>query len=189
MEFTVGQIFSETSYYKLDEVLNETEVALKTDDGQDIVISKKYLESYANSGDFAETEEKKTMTELSEIVLANARTAMTVTFYKKDQEKTKKVFEEEKAAKIEQIQNASLKNAAALISDLIENPISRTIKGELRTLRGRHDGHVDTMGRIHFIDMDIAIDTTKSYDVRKREVDPRTIQSVIVRGVKYVLKK
>lgn len=188
MEYSKGNILSEINYYKVLEVL-DSNVKLTSDNGQEVVISKSYLDAYTASGDYHEVEEDKTMTELSDIVLANARVAMTVTFYKKDQEKGKKAFDAEKKAKIEEIQSASLKTAADLLNDLIENPITRTIKGELRVLRGRHNGHVDNLGRIHFIDMDIELDKSKDYDVRKREVDPRTIQSVIVGGTKYKLKK
>jgi hypothetical protein len=189
MKYVKGQILSEINYYKVDSLLPDGNVSLVTDNGDKVTISPDYLDNYTNSGDVFEVEEEKTMTELSEIVLANARLAMTVAFYKKDQEKGKKAFDAEKKAKIDEIQSASLKTAADLLNDLIENPITRTIKGELRVLKGRHNGHLDQLGRIHFIDMDISIDSSKDYDVRKREIDTRTIQSVIVNKVKYKLKK
>lgn len=189
MKYLKGQVLSEINYYKVESILPDGNVSLVTDSGEKVTISPDYLDNYTNSGDVFEVEEQKTMTELSEIVIANARVAMTVAFYKKDQEKGKKAFDAEKKAKIEEIQSASLKTAADLLNDLIENPITRTIKGELRVIRGRHYGHVDNLGRIHFIDMDIELDKSKDYDVRKREIDPRTIQYVIVGGTKYILKK
>ena len=53
---------------------------------------------------------------------------------------------------------------------------------------GRHYGAVDEFGRIHFVDMEIERDITKSYDNRMRLVDPRTIKYLIVNNVKYILK-
>jgi hypothetical protein len=189
MKYVKGQILSEINYYKVDSLLPDGNVSLITDNGEKVTISPEYLDNYTNSGDVFEVEEEKTMTELSEIVTSNARLAMTVVFYKKDQEKGKKAFEQEKKSKIEEIQSASLKNATELLSDLIENPISRIIKGAIRTIRGYHNGYVDTLGRVHFVDIDILFDKSKDYDVRKREIDTRTIQSIVVNNVKYILKK
>ena len=125
---------------------------------------------------------------LADILVNSPRIAMTVAYITKATEKTKKDFDAEKNAKIAEIQNASLKNASSLLSDLIENPITRAIPGKLRVMKGRHYGHVDDLGRVHFIDMELKKDATKDYDTRSRQVDPRTIQYLIVNKVKYTLK-
>ena len=182
-----GSVLSETSFYVVKEV-KPSEIIVKDEFDNEIKIGKPYVEKVLNCADYFETEEKKTMTELAEIFISSPRIAMTIAFYKKDTPKTKKAYEAEKASKVTEIQNASLANAAKLIEDLIENPISKVIPGELRVMRGRHYGHVDELGRVHFIDMELPKEAGKDYDTRKREVDPRTIQWLIVNKVKYTLK-
>lgn len=182
-----GSILSETSFYIVQEV-QQDKVIVKDEFDHKITLPKKYIEEITVCADHFETEEKKSMTELAEIFVNSPRIAMTVCFITKDTEKTKKDFEAEKLAKITEIQNASLKNAEALLSDLIEHPITRTIPGKERVMKGRHYGGVDDLGRVHFIDMEIKRDPTKDYDTRSRQVDPRTIQFLIVNKVKYILK-
>ena len=182
-----GSILSETSFYVVKEV-QQAKVIVSDDYGHEITLGKAYVEQITVSADHYETEEKKSMTELAELFINSPRIAMTVAFITKETEKTKKDFDAEKTAKINEIQNASLKNATALLSDLIENPITRAIPGKLRVMKGRHYGNVDDLGRIHFIDMEIKRDASKDYDTRSRQVDPRTIQYLIVNKVKYTLK-
>lgn len=182
-----GSILSETSFYVVEEV-QQGKVIVVDDYGHRITLGKKYVEEITISADHYTSEEKKSMTELADIFIKSPRTAMTVCYITKDTEKTKKDFEAEKLAKITEIQNASLKNAEALLNNLIENPITRVIPGKQRIMKGRHYGHVDDLGRVHFIDMEIKRDPTKDYDTRSRQVDPRTIQYLIVNKVKYILK-
>ena len=52
---------------------------------------------------------------------------------------------------------------------------------------GRHYGEVTEFGRIKFIDMEEE-KTPGTYDNRIRQVDPRTINWFIARGVKYEVK-
>jgi hypothetical protein len=61
--------------------------------------------------------------------------------------------------------------------------------GSIRTLRGKLNGYENFMGRASVIDFDVAQDKSKNYDTRIRQVDLRTIQGLIVGGVKYELKK
>ena len=182
-----GSILSETSFYVVKEV-QQTKVIVKDDFGHEITLGKPYVEQICISADHFTTEEKKSMTELAELFINSPRIAMTVSFITKASEKTKKDFEAEKKAKIDEIQNASIKNATALLNDLMENPITNVIPGKLRTMKGRHYGHVDDLGRVNFIDMEITKDPTKDYDTRSRQVDPRTIQELIINKTKYILK-
>lgn len=187
-----GSILSESSFFVVKDIQTSV-VVVKDEFGNEVTIGNKYVENVLCCADYFEKEEKKSMTELAEIFISSPRIAMTVAFYKKDTPKTKKAYEAEKAAKITEIQNASLANASKLLNDLIENPISKVIPGELRIMKGRHYGHIDELGRIHFIDMEIEKEIKPSkdggeYDSRKREVDPRTIQWLIVNKTKYSLK-
>lgn len=182
-----GTILSETSFYVVEEV-QQAKVVVVDDYGHRINLGHKYVNEITVCADFYEKEEQKSMTELAEIFINSPRIALTVAYITKATEKTKKEFEAEKTAKITEIQNASLKNASALLNDLIENPITKEIPGKLRVMKGRHYGHVDDLGRVHFIDMELKRDTAKDYDTRSRQVDPRTIRYLIVNKVKYSLK-
>jgi len=184
-----GTILSETSFYVVQGI-NPTNgmVDVKDDYGHEIGLSKKYAEEICVSADLWLTEEKKSMTELAELFISSPRIAMTVAYFTKPTEKTKKDYEHEKKAKIDEILNATLANTANLLSELIENPLTKWIPGHLRVMKGRHYGHVDELGRIHFIDMELTRDTSKDYDTRSRQVDPRTIQWLIINKVKYTLK-
>lgn len=182
-----GEILSETSFYIVKEV--QADRVLVTDDlGNEIGLSKKYVDQITVSADAWETEEPKSMTELAEIFINSPRIAMTVAFTTKDIEKTKKDYELEKATKIHEIMTASLSTTSKLLEDLIENPITRTIPGSLRVMKGRHYGSVNDLGRVSFIDMEVKKDSGKDYDSRTRQVDPRTIQWLIINKVRYYLK-
>lgn len=182
-----GSILSETSFYVVQKILGD-KVIVKDDFGHEITLSNRYVNEICISADSWETEEKKSMTELAEIFINSPRLAMTVAYITKPTEKLKRDYDAEKSAKIKEIQNASLSNAAKLLENLIDNPITREIPGKLRVMRGRHYGNPDNQGRIHFIDMELSRDASKDYDTRTRQVDPRTIQYIIVNKVKYTLK-
>lgn len=182
-----GTIFSETSFYTVSSVKNN-EVVMTDDLGNEVTLSNKYVKDILNSADDFEREEECTKTQLAEILLNNPRVAMTVAYITQSKEKGKREFAAEKQAAIEKVQNASLKDAAIILADLIENPISKFIPGKERVMKGRHDGNQDDLGRVIFIDME-AERGVKEYDGRIRLIDTRTIQYIIVRKVKYVLKK
>lgn len=182
-----GLILSETSFYVVKEV-QQTKVIVNDDFGHEITLGKPYVQQITISADHFESEEKKTMTELADIFINNPRMALTVAYITKTTEKTKKEFEAEKLTKIKEIQSAPIGKVEALLNNLIENPITKEIPGKLRVMKGRHYGNMDDLGRVHFIDMEIKRDTTKDYDTRSRQVDPRTIQYLIVNKVKYILK-
>jgi len=184
-----GSILSESQFYVVQSVDQRTGKVVVTDDGgHSINLSERYVKEICVSADHFETEETKTQTELAEIFVNSPRIAMTVAYITKPTEKTKKDYETEKDAKINEITNASLSTAAKLLSDLIDNPITREIPGKLRVMKGRHYGNQDNVGRIHFIDMELSRDASKDYDTRTRQTDPRTIQWLIVNKVKYVRK-
>lgn len=183
----IGSILSETSFFTVQKIEGNN-VEVKDDNGNVLGISKEYVEQILNSADIYENEEKKTMTELAELLNNSPRIAMTVAFYKKDEQKTKKLYEAEKQAKIDEIQNAKVADVPRLLNDLIENPISKVIPGELRIMKGRHYGVIDDLGRLQFIDMEKPR-TKTDYDDRYRQIDPRTIVYIIVNNTKYTLKK
>ena len=183
-----GSILSETSFYVVKSLEKGGKVVVVDDYGHSINLSERYVKEITISADQYDSEEKKTKTEMQEILLANPRIAMTVAYITQSTEKLKRDYEAEKTAKINEIQRASLSTAAKLLEDLIDNPITREIPGKLRVMKGRHYGHQDTNGRVSFIDMEITRDASKDFDTRTRLMDPRTIQWMIVNKVKNVLK-
>ena len=74
--------------------------------------------------------------------------------------------------------------------DAFKKAVSKAIdlKGEERTMVGRHYGTQDANGRVSFVDMEVETKAS-GYDARMRLVDPRTLNYLIVGGVKYVVKK
>ena len=175
-----GNILGESQYYVVEKIAGDR-VQLKTDAGS-VVVDKGYVEKYLNSAEQFTTEEKITKTQIADILINNPRIVMTVAFYKQDKPKTKKAFEAEKQTKIEEIKSAPIGKVESLLNDLIENPILTYIPGELRIMKGRHYGEIDELGRIQFVDMEIADKNNM------RQVDPRTVQWIIVGDKKYTLK-
>ncbi len=182
----IGSVLSESSFFTVKEIKKDCIVA--TDDhGTEVSIGNPYVEKVLVAADFFDKEEKKTMTELSELFIGSPRIAMSVCYIKKDVDKTKKAYNAEVQDAIDRVQNAKVSDVPGLLKDLIENPIAKSTPGGLRTMKGRHHGYVDNLGRVHFVDMEQP-KSSGIADTRMRQVDPRTIQWVIIDGVKYSLK-
>lgn len=184
-----GTILSETSFFKVEEVKPDGMIVVKDDYGNEVKIGQAYVDKVLVSADFFDKEEQRTMTDLADILIKNPRTAMTVAFYKKDVNKTKKAYESELNAVIDRIQKANISEIQTLLKEAFENPVSKVIKGDLRVIKGRHYGHIDDLGRVHFIDMELDKDPKREDDSRSRQVDTRSIAYIILNGTKYNLKK
>ena len=119
---------------------------------------------------------------LEELFKEHPRTAMTVCFRKQPKEK-------DVAATIAELYpNKGKIISEAEFAQRAKEIAKDVIQGELRVMRGRHYNTYGAGGRVQFIDMDIERDTAKDYDTRMRLVDPRTIEYLVVDGVKYTLK-
>lgn len=175
-----GSILSENSFYVVKSVL-PTSVVVTDDHGNEITIGNEYVDQILSSADHFSGEEKKTMTELADLFINSPRIAMTVAFYKKDKPKTKTAYKKEVATAIKKVQEAPVSQIATLLQDLIDNPITNYTPGEFRVMKGRHNGNMNDLGRMEFMDME-----DKSGFVK--QVDPRTIQYIIVNNIKYTLK-
>lgn len=182
-----GSILSETSFFIVKGV-KPNAIAVVDDYGNDIDIGNEYVEKILSSADIYDKEEKKTMTELADILINSPRIAMTVAFFKKDVAKSKTAYNKEVQEAIDKVRNANLSVVEGMLRNLVENPISKVIPGELRVMKGRHYGSIDDLGRIQFVDMEQTKETGKDYDTRLRQIDPRTIQYIIVGGTKFLLK-
>lgn len=179
-----GSILSETSFYIVKEI-NKTQITVVDDNNNEIILGAPYVE-LLNSAEHFNSVEEKNMTELAEIFVAKRGVAMEVTYITKDEPKTKKQYNQEVADAIAKVQSAKVSEVEGLLKDLITNPVSAVIPGKTRVMRGRHYGQLNSLQRVQFIDMEIpGTDISKKF----RQVDPRTIQSIITEGVKYTLKK
>lgn len=176
-----GAILGESQYYTVEKIKGD-KVQLLPDGGTSIVVDKAYVENYLHSADQFTKEEKLTKTQLAELFINSPRLAMTVAFFKQDKPKSKKQYKEDLATQAEKIKNDFMKKGISAIEEALMEPVLTYIPGELRIMRGRHYGEVDELGRIQFTDMDI----TTGHNAR--QVDPRTIQWVIVNDVKYTFK-
>lgn len=181
-DLKVGSVLSETSFTTVTKVSQGFITVLDTATKTEVEIGKEYAESMLKSADLFSKVESMNKTQLADLLLSSSRIAMSVAYYKMDKNKTQKAYKAEKAAAIEAIKNASLANVAQLVEELIENPITKTIAGDFRVMKGYHLGHMNDLGRLDFFDME---DKKSLF----KQVDPRSIQYIIVDDVKYELKK
>lgn len=187
-DLKTGHILSENSFFTVNSV-EANGVECTTDDGQTVRLGRRYVESIMQSGDLYSSEEEKTMTELADIFINTPRVAMTVAYFKKDKKKGVRAYKKEVAEAVERVKNATVGTVESVVLDLIDNPITKVIPGELRVMRGRHYRSINDLGRVSFIDMEVTDPIKGDYDPRVKQVDPRTIQYLIVNDVKYTLKK
>lgn len=179
-----GSKLSETQFYTVTEV-RHGEVDVVNDLGEEITLYESYIEALLVSADqFSETKQMS-RTDVINLFVASTNVACTVNFNKKvDEKEVQKALEAlypNKGGKI--LSEADFKKA-------IKANLTDALEGKERTMVGRHYGRTDEFGRIKFIDMDVTggYDEIKDYDTRTRLVDPRTINWVILRGVKYEVK-
>ena len=178
-KLTVGEVLSESQFYTVEKVVG-SKVQLKNDTGESIVVNDDYVNNQLSSAAQFETTEKLNKTDLAQLFIDNARVAMTVNF-------NKQVKPEDVTEGVVQIYDElGMGMTKADFKKKVKSALS--IKGEERTMVGRHYGSTDVNGRIHFIDMEQPKTAGKTYDTRQRLVDPRTINYVIVGNVKYQLK-
>ena len=173
-----GQVLSETSFFKVEKIVGD-QVQLGAENGESVILNKGYVDTFLSSGDQFLTEEKVTRTEMAEIMTNNVRVAMTVNFNK--QVKPEDIQKE--------IQEAYENSTPKEFSTKMKTAVKKGLSGEERTMVGRHYGTKDEFGRLHFTDMNVDRDMSKTYDNRARLVDPRTLNWMTVNGIKYMIKK
>lgn len=175
-----GEVLSETQFYTVAKKKGD-KVQLTTDEGSNIVVDRNYAEKMLSSaGQYNETK-KLTRTELTQIVLNSPRIAMTVNFNKKVKETDVK----------KALYNLYPNKGKITSQKDYEKQVRQALdlKGEERTMKGRHYGSVDANGRLHFIDMALGTkDVKNNVDSRQRLVDPRTLNWAIIDGIKYEVK-
>lgn len=179
----VGEKLSETQYYSVDKIKGD-KVRLIPDGGEAIVVDKGYVEGFLTSANqFIDTKEV-TKTEAANLFLSSERVVMTVNY-------NTQVDKKEALVAMEAIypnRGGKMLSEADYKKKVKEILTSVTV-GKERTMVGRHYGSQNEFGRVSFIDMEKEKDAEKpDYDSRTRQVDPRTINWMIIRGVKYTVK-
>lgn len=158
-----GTILQENSFYTIIEVLSDGYVVNLN--GRHVKITKDYVNNFTKSADQFNQTTNITKTELNKLIESFQNTVMTICFDK--QIDTSKALKLVKAGKVSEAEIA--------------------LTPEVRVIKGVHWG-LDDNGRYKFVDMEIELDTTKKYDNRLRQVDPRTITYAIVNNIKYIVK-
>jgi hypothetical protein len=152
------------------------ELTLRNNEGIEFIAEKKYVDTtMSNSDTFTETK-KVTATEMQNIILGTAFTACSITFQKKNVDKTAKALREENTKLEVHLRGLTKDN---IIKYVLFNTILPYIPGEIRTIKGYHKAVQDSTGRLEFYDME-------DKEIKKT-VDLRTVTQVIVKNVKYIL--
>jgi hypothetical protein len=97
----------------------------------------------------------------------------------------KMIDESLNADQFDEVEKVTKTQLAEKLIQSINAPITVVFtkqSGQKRTMRGRLVSSEDVLGRSYVEDLDVKDDN------RLRQVDHRTLESLIVRGVKYVLK-
>ena len=178
-----GEVLAETAFYEATGL-----AILKNDNDREVKIGAKYVEELLESADYFEREEELNQTDLITKFAEGKRLPMTVHFVKKQEAKKAGDYKKEVKDAIEKVQNAKVSEVEKLLTNLITNPIEKLLPDEERTAIGRHYGVTNEFGRYPFIDMGKEKGTNPAHDGRQIQVDPRTLQFVIVDKVKYKLK-
>ena len=165
-KLAVGNWFSGTRYFQVKSTKGD-EVTCRSQ-GQDITISKDILEYEMNNANVFVKEEKLPLTQVATKLIDANNTAFSVCFTTKVDEKAV----QEKLASLTTKQMKQDKIAKEVAKDLLLGKESNII-GRLSKAEGK-------MGRSLVIDL-----PTQGY----RQVDHRTLKSLIIDNVKYTVKK
>ncbi len=168
----VGEKLSETQYYSVVKIVGE-KVQLKNAQSQDVVVDKNYVEDCLTSGEQHTSEVKISKTDLTKLFLENANVAFTVSFNKQVKE----------ADVVAEIMESYSKSTPKELETAVKKAVKRALNGEERILTGYHAGAQDEFGRVQAIDMNV-----KAGEHPLRLVDPRQLNYLILKGVKYIVK-
>ena len=198
-----GSVISESSHYIVNRVSGSNAWLKHFESGEEVQIGVSYLRNYTHSADLyneevkVTKEDKKDGTPGIRTIWENIHSSQvfTVCFKKQDKPKSKRKFQEEIDAIIEQFSNSidTVKNnkkgvanaAKNLVTDLVNNPILPYEEGEERVLRGYKIQFESRDGRYNCVDMDIER-TEKENGIRP--VNILTIKWLIFNGVKYIVE-
>ena len=200
-EIKQGDILSESSHYKVKNILGSSVILEHFESRNEVSIDKDYLHNFCNTADSYITEIKVTKEDKKDGTLGirsiweniyNSK-VFTVCFKKQDTKKSNKQFTTEVNALAEQMckeidqVKASKKGVAdwakKTLHALMSNPIPKIIEGEDRVLRGYKIQFESRDGKYQCIDMDI-----EDSENNVRLVNINTIKWLIIDNIKYIVQ-
>lgn len=171
----VGSKFSRHSFGEVLAIERDG-IRIQNKNGLNWLISENIVENEFKFADVVDTEQSVNATDIAEKFINNKYIVMTVNFNKKIDSKQL----ESKILELYPNKNGILLSEQAFKTKVREH-LSDLIRGEERTIVGYHKGHTDINGRMFFIDMEAG-------DNQVRLVDPRTINWLVLDGVKYIVQ-
>ena len=200
-EIKQGDILSESSHYKVKNILGSSVILEHFESKNEVAINKDYLHNFCNTADSYITEIKVTKEDKKDGTLGirsiweniyNSK-VFTVCFKKQDTKKSNKQFTTEVNALAEQMckeidqVKASKKGVAdwakKTLHALMSNPIPKIVEGEDRVLRGYKIQFESRDGKYQCIDMDI-----EDQENNVRLVNINTIKWLIIDNIKYIVQ-
>lgn len=162
-KLAVGNWFSGTRYFRAVEE-KDNQIKMRSE-GQDITVSRDILEQQMYNASVFDTEEKISLTKVASALEKAGEACFTACF-------NTKVDEKEVASRLAKATQDELKNSKALASEILT--------GKEHTLVGRLSKGESKLGRSLVIDL-----PTQFY----RQVDHRTLRWLVLKNVKYTVKK
>ena len=196
-EIKQGDILSESSHYKVKNILDSSVILEHFESNNEVSIDKDYLHNFCNTADSYIAEIKVTKEDKKDGTLGirsiweniYSTKVFTVCFKKQDKPKSKKKLQEEIDTIVEQFSNSidAIKNskkgvanaAKNLVTELVNNPVLPYEEGEDRILRGYKIQFESRNGKYQCIDMDIN---------NVRLVNINTIKWLIIDNTKYIVQ-
>ena len=196
-EIKKGDILSESSHYRVKNILGSSIILEHFESKNEVSIDKEYLHNFCNTADSYITEIKVTKEDKKDGTLGIRsiweniynNKVFTVCFKKQDTKKSNKQFTTEVNALAEQMckeidqVKASKKGVAdwakKTLYALMSNPIPKIVEGEDRVLRGYKIQFKSRDGKYQCIDMD---------KDNVRLVNINTIKWLIIDNTKYIVQ-
>lgn len=200
-EIKKGDILSESSHYRVKNILGSSVILEHFESKSEVSIDKKYLHNFCNTADSYITEIKVTkenkrdgtagIRSIWENIYNNK--VFTVCFKKQDKAKSQKKLNEEidylvkqfsaDIDKVKANKKVTAERVKKLITELIREPILPYEEGEDRVLRGFKIQFESIDGKYQCIDMDI-----EDSENNVRLVNINTIKWLIIDNIKYIVQ-
>lgn len=200
-EIKQGDILSESSHYKVKNILGNSIILEHFESKNEVSIDKDYLHNFCNTADSYITEIKVTKEDKKDGTLGirsiweniHSSKVFTVCFKKQDKAKSQKKLNEEIDYLVKQFstdidkvkvnKKGVAEKAKQLITELIRKPILPYEEGEDRVLRGYKIQFESRDGKYQCIDMDI-----EDSENNVRLVNINTIKWLIIDNTKYIVQ-
>lgn len=168
----VGNFYSEKEIYKVEEVQG-TEAVVTNTKGEQLAVSLEYLNNLSGPNDFTKTRHV-TQTQIEQILSNSKGELIKVNFNKKPQGKNIA------ADLMRALREAKIHSKPwNEIDKIVKRSVSAEVKGDERTLVGYPTKNGSDNGRVLVIDLELQEEN------KFRMVDTRTVNWLIVDGVKY----